>query len=227
MSKPIARLRQKFSGRRGWIVLAMLLLLVVAAFFWHDIYAFVRYRDDSQREAVNLTYRIGKTVLLPSDEIPGLATVTDSTKLNRGGVLTGAQNGDKVLLFYKGGRVVLYRPSVGKVVAVGPMVLDASAAQVKGTRIVIRNGSGNDVAVSSAIALMKERYSEATISGPESASRVDYPTSIAIDLTEDGSKTQFVGAITELLGVQKGILPSGESKPADADILIIIGKDFK
>ena len=203
------------------------LLLASALFFWHDIYTFVRYRDVSEREAANLTYHLSKTALLPEGETPGLATVTDSTKLNRGGVLAGAKNGDKVLLFYQNGRVVLYRPSVGKVIAVGPLVLDASAAQVKGARVLVRNGSGNDQAGNEAIALMKDRYTEATISGLEGASRNDYPTSIVVDLTADGSKTQFVGAIAELLGIQKGIVPAGEARPENVDILIIIGQDFK
>lgn len=203
------------------------ILLIVGILYWHAAYTFIVYRDASQREAANLAYSIGKTVALPNNEVPGLATVTDSTKLNRGGVLAGAKNGDKVLLFYQNGRVVLYRPSVKKVIAVGPLVLDASAAQVKGTRIVVRNGSGSDKAGSEVITLMKDRYSEASIADIEAASRSDYPTSIVIDLTTDGSKAQFVGAIAELLGIQKGIVPAGEVRPENADILIIIGRDFK
>lgn len=221
------RLRGLFARKYFVLGCVALSLGIVSLLFWHDMYTFFAYTDASQREAVNLAYRISDTVAVPAGEIPGLATVTDVSKLNRGGVLAGAENGDKLLLFYESGRVVVYRPSIHKVISVGPMILDASAAQVKGTRIVVRNGTGKSASVDAAMSLMKERYAEANIADPENAARDDYPSSIAIDLTADGSKTQFVGAISELLGIQKGILPTGESRPDNADILIIIGADFK
>ncbi len=221
------RLHDLSDGKRLVFGFLSLSFISVGLLFWHDVYTFFAYQDSSQREAANLSYRIGATVAIPDGEVPGLATITDESKLNQGGVLAGAENGDKLLLFYKSGRVIVYRPSIGKVVSVGPMVLDASASQVKDARIIVRNGAGKDSSINAAMSLMKERYAEAVIAGPETAARNDYPTSIAIDLTADGSKTQFVGAITELLGIQKGILPAGESQPDNADILIIIGADFK
>lgn len=207
-------------------IVATILLLsvaVIGTFWWDDVYTFARYRDPGEREARLIELKIDNKILLPQG-LPALATVEDATKINRGGVLAGAKNGDKLLLYYDAGKAILYRPDAGRVVAIGPIVLDASASQVKGTRVVVRNGSGDDKKLASAITLLNDRYREANIAEPEDASRNDFPKSIVIDLTKDGSKAQFTGAITELLGAQKGILPQGESEP-DADILIIIGKD--
>lgn len=202
------------------------LTIVVGLFVmlqWQNVYTAIRYQDESEREVQRILLNIRDNVLLP-DGVPGLATVQDKSKLNQGGVLANARNGDKLLLYYDAGQAILYRPNVNKVVAIGPIVLDASAGQVKGTRVVVRNGSGSNQKLESALSLLKERYSEADISEPEEASRSDFPKTIVVDLSKNGEKNEFVGAMIELLGAQRGILPQGESMP-DADVLIIIGRD--
>lgn len=210
---------------RKVLLVILAILIIVAALFWKDIYSYAVYRDPQEREMQRLVLDVRSQAVLPGKEAPGLATVTDVSKLNRGGVLQDAKDGDKVLLYYKAARAILYRPGVSKVVAIGPLILDASASQVRDAKIVVRNGSGNADTASDALKLMKERYSEATLSGIEPASRSDYPNTIVIDLSKDGKKSELSNAIIELLGARKGIVPQGEPKP-DADIMIIVGNDF-
>lgn len=198
-------------------------ILAAAIFNWHALYTQFFIRDAGEREASRIVYKIRDSVILP-EGIPALATIKDKSKINRGGVLAEGENGDKILLYYSKGKAVLYRPNSNKVVAIGPLVLDASAIQVKGTRIAIRNGNDDPKKVTTILDLLKSRYSEAKIASPEKASRSDFPSTIVIDLTAKAEKAEFVGAISELVGGEKGILPIGEAKP-DADILIIIGKD--
>jgi len=60
--------------------------------------------------------------ILPTDELPALATVTDPSKLSTK-FLQKAQKGDKVLIYQKAARVIIYRPSVDRIVDVGPVQL--------------------------------------------------------------------------------------------------------
>lgn len=203
--------------------------LVIAIFIglhWYHFYSLIVFQDEGQREAARIAHSVSGRVQLPKNEDPALAIIKDKKVINRGGVLADAENGDRILLYYKSGKAVLYRPSNGKIVAIGPLVLDASASQVKGTKVVVRNGSGVESKAASALKLLNDRYEEANISNVDEAGRSDYPSTIVVDLSEDGEKNEFAGAMIELLGARKGILPQGESKP-NADILVIIGKDYR
>lgn len=69
-------------------------------------------------EAEQLTSEIGKYLQLPSDEQPNVATVEDVEKVRSQTFFKNAANGDKVLLYAKSGKVILYRPSEKKVIEV-------------------------------------------------------------------------------------------------------------
>lgn len=62
--------------------------------------------------------------LLPTDEEPALATVTDKNKLNTP-FLKKAENGDKILIYQQNQVAIIYRPSIDRVVSVGPVTIDA------------------------------------------------------------------------------------------------------
>ncbi|MEK7096013.1 MAG: hypothetical protein AAB896_01855, partial [Patescibacteria group bacterium] len=69
-------------------------------------------------EVVN---QVGKLVILPSDEKPTLATISDVSKLQGQPFFASAANGDKVLVYAKAGRAILYRPSLNKIVEMAPL----------------------------------------------------------------------------------------------------------
>ncbi|MBC7707615.1 hypothetical protein H7Y63_00110 [Polaromonas sp.] len=66
--------------------------------------------------------RVNKHFLLPSDEVPALATITDKSKLTTP-FFKRAQNGDKILIYQKHKIAIMYRPSIDRVVEVGPVSL--------------------------------------------------------------------------------------------------------
>ena len=66
---------------------------------------------------------IGRHVVLPSDEMPALLTVTDPAKVNTQ-FLKQAQSGDKVLVYQKYKRAIIYRPSLDKIVDIGPVIIE-------------------------------------------------------------------------------------------------------
>ena len=83
----------------------------------------------AQNETKQLTATIGKNVELPSGENPTLATVNDATRLKDQEFFKDAQNGDKVLIYSKAGKAILYRPSTKKVIQVAPINLSSSVTQ--------------------------------------------------------------------------------------------------
>lgn len=71
-------------------------------------------KTDAQKIA-DISQRVGDAVVLP-DEKPTIATVADKTKLSEPQLATQAKNGDEILVYSKAKRVILYRPSLHKVV---------------------------------------------------------------------------------------------------------------
>lgn len=71
-------------------------------------------------EIREISEAVGKLIELPN-ETPTIATVIDATKLKNQTFFANAQNGDKVLIFAKAKKAILYRPSSSKIVEVAPL----------------------------------------------------------------------------------------------------------
>ncbi|MEK7561273.1 MAG: hypothetical protein AAB541_00210 [Patescibacteria group bacterium] len=83
--------------------------------------------NDLQNKSQNATNldevvkQVGKLVILPTGEQPTLATISDASKLQGQPFFAGAANGDKVLVYNKAGKAILYRPSLNKIVEMAPL----------------------------------------------------------------------------------------------------------
>lgn len=78
----------------------------------------------SQDEARQLKDKVGALIELPGDELPTVATVVDADKIKNQAFFSKSQNQDKVLLFAKAGKAVLYRPSTNRIIEVAPINLN-------------------------------------------------------------------------------------------------------
>ena len=67
-----------------------------------------------------------KEIKLPADEEPIFATVAQKEQLQKQNFFRKSQNGDKVLLYPKHQRVILYRPSTKKIIAVSKLQYEGS-----------------------------------------------------------------------------------------------------
>lgn len=76
---------------------------------------------------------VEKLIELPKDESPTLATVSDKSKLATQSFFKNAQNGDKLLIFVKSKKVILYRPSEDKIIEVGTISVSQTAPSGKVT----------------------------------------------------------------------------------------------
>ena len=76
----------------------------------------------AKQETKDVVAKVGKLMVLPT-ETPQIATILDKTKLAGQPFFANAQNGDRVLVFTKAQKAVLYRPSTNLIVEVGPLTM--------------------------------------------------------------------------------------------------------
>lgn len=90
---------------------------------------FFLFRGHAQQEVLRreneaLLAAIGKLVLLPQ-ETPVIATVVDLDKLKGQAFFAKAQRGDKVLIYTREHKAILYNPTEGRVVEFAPFGIGA------------------------------------------------------------------------------------------------------
>ncbi len=226
----------------------VLLLLIVAGLAWN-----VKLQNEVKKknlalakieqskavktaeDAKQLISQINSLLVLPNNEQPTIATVTDLEKLKDQPFFQNAVIGDKVLIYLEAKKAVLFRPSQNKIVEVAPVntvgqqsqnqseVLGASTQPTKTEELLtveIRNGSGkgglaalakNKLAGVKSISVVK--LANASKNYSTSQVFVSKPISPAI-------KSLLTGTFS---GQQVSVLPEGEAQTA-ADILIILGQ---
>jgi|SRR3989344_5325926 len=73
---------------------------------------------NAQENVKSLTAQVGQLIELPKSEEPTIATVSNKEKLKDQPFFANAQNGDKVLIYTKSKKAILYRPSINKIIEV-------------------------------------------------------------------------------------------------------------
>src|SRR5437870_155565 len=111
--KKSSKILKRF-GATGLLVIVLFIAVVAAVFFY------IKYQDSQDKlkhpealtkvETQSLVEKVGRHVELPAGEQPTIATVSDVSKLANQTFFTGAQNGDKVLIYGKAKKAILYRP---------------------------------------------------------------------------------------------------------------------
>ncbi len=84
----------------------------------------VNPQEVAQEENAKIIDMVGKLVLLPEGEAPTIATVTDPEKLKaEQAFFAKAMEGDKVLIYTRALKAIMYRPSENKIIEVAPLVI--------------------------------------------------------------------------------------------------------
>lgn len=114
--------RSRFNKKT--IVLATIFLLLA----WVAFHFFMKYQELKtnpnavrQEEAVALAAEVGEIMVLPQDEVPTIATVSDPSLLAGQPFFKDAKKGDKVLIYSQAGKAVLYDPVSKKIIGVAPI----------------------------------------------------------------------------------------------------------
>jgi hypothetical protein len=121
------------------LVIAVLAVFVVSLI--GNIYLGNKVRILSQdpaelnvREIRDVAAKISKLIVLPSDELPTLATVSDPEKLKDQPFFAQAKAGFKVLVYSKAQKAILYDPTTNKIVEVAPINSNAGATTTPVTK---------------------------------------------------------------------------------------------
>ena len=108
------------------IALVLLVLLLVGA----SAYAFYKHKENpaaaGERELAQTIEKVSRLIVLPLDEEPTLATVSDPERLKSNEFFKNARLGDKVLIYAKARKAILYSPELDRIVEVAPLALQGS-----------------------------------------------------------------------------------------------------
>lgn len=135
--KPKRRRLPKSVTPRNWKKTA-LFIVAIAIIAWlaygyvhtkHQLDQLSNNTTSGQTETQKLVNQVGQLVVLPMGETPTIATVNDATKLKNQAFFANAQNGDKVLIYSKAGKAVLYRPSANKIIEYSTVNLSSGTGQ--------------------------------------------------------------------------------------------------
>lgn len=220
-------------SRKGFLITIMCVVLLVAA--GAGCYYFYHYQKSqellknpkalAQQEQAELIAAVGQLIELPTDENPTVATVSDVSKLRGQIFFAHAKNGQKVLIYTKAKKAILYDPGIKKIVEVGPINLgqDVVASTPQSLlKVALYNGT-TTVGLTTAIEKqLKGKISTITVVDKANASSSAYPKTLIIDLS--GKQSQTAKELATILNGEVSKLPEGEKQPANADLLVILGK---
>lgn len=110
---------QYLRSHRVLFISASLLLCIVSAAFT----VWLLERQAGSNDSKHVLVQVGRHYVLPADEEPAILTVTDTRKLTTD-FLKQTKNGDKVLVYQRHRKAIIYRPDIDKIVDIGPVAID-------------------------------------------------------------------------------------------------------
>lgn len=181
--------------------------------------------DKAESEAT--LSKIKKLMILPSDENPSIATVLDAGKLKDQPFFANAENGDKVVIYTKSQIAILYSPGKNLIVNVAPISSgeNISQTQTEAVKMALYNGTGTTGLTQVAQTSLQSKFTNLTTVSRSNATKSDYQKSLVIDLT--GKNATLASSIASFINADVTALPEGETPSTGADILIIIGANYK
>ena len=83
----------------------------------------------AEAEVKEITEKLGKLMVLPVGEEPTVATVLDKDKVKDQQFFANAENGDKVVIYSKAMKAILYRLSENKIIEVAPISISQTESK--------------------------------------------------------------------------------------------------
>jgi len=115
------------------VVVILILLAGAPSIYFYQMYRKVQEQvknptEAAKADAQEVIAKVGKLIVLPVDEEPTLAVISDVSKLADQPFFAHAQNGDKVLIYTKAKKAILYRPETNLIIDVAPVNIGNAAS---------------------------------------------------------------------------------------------------
>lgn len=207
----------------GCVILVLLIVISVLAWKYQTATKdpAKKSQEKALAEAEKVTKQVSVIYQIPTDEAPTVALIEDKSKLGSEEFYKNAQNGDYVLIFSQNKFAIIYRQNENK-------IINARAASTNDTapakpNVGILNASGNAEKLTQSVNKVKELSDQATLGATADAKKTVAKT-IVVDVT--GQSPALAKTIAEKLGghVETSV-PTGETIPNGAAIVVIVGKE--
>ena len=212
----------KKTGKVNIIIGVALVIIVLALgaltfFFYKQIQSIKKNPNQvAQAELDAVLNNLSKLIDLPKDETPTLATVLDKEKLKDQPFFADSENGDKIVIYSKNKKAIIYRMKDNKLINVGPIIIDPktlpqmaivdAGGDVKGVTQKIADKFPDTISISSALsAKNKNNVKQLTV--------VDATGKLG-DLASQIAK--------EIGGTVSNTLPAGETIPDNTSIIVYV-----
>lgn len=219
------------------LVFALLTGSLITGFYYFQKYQQTKNpQAAADKEIKMMVARVGKLMVLPQDETPTLATIYDKEKLQNQPFFAQAKNGDKILIYTKNQKAILYDPKANKILEVSslnieiatPTPLPAAENQYRPVKVALYNSTNTAGLTKKAEQLLVESNfnTEVIFRGN---SRGSYPKTLLINF--NGQENEIITKLQELFAAEKADLPAQEEEPPaqdgqKAEVLLILGQDY-
>jgi hypothetical protein len=118
MSKP------KSSKKTLVLFVLMMMFALLAAYFYKQLSDLKKDpRAVAEKEVTQLVEKVGRLIVLPTGEMPTVATVKNPENLKKQSFFVNAKEGDRVLIYTVAKKAILYDPIADKIVEVAPLTI--------------------------------------------------------------------------------------------------------
>lgn len=212
------------------IILLILSLIAVSGYFY--------WQRHKTQDNFNVVTSLEQLIELPTEE-PSLATITDIEKLKDQPFFQNAENGDKLLIYKNSQKAILYRPSKNKIidftlidtssvtnnnpVAIQESNIEEKEIELSPVRVALYNGTYVQglTKIAEGQLLTQDGL---TVVLRENTNKKEYEKTLVIDLS--GKNKTIVNSLIPQVKGEIAQLPDGEKVPQEADVLVILGKNF-
>lgn len=115
-----SRKKNVFKKYLGLILVLLVVVLALTSVYFYKKSVGVTDKV-SQEEVKSLVQKVSRLVVVPTDETPTIATVSDPEALKNQAFFIDAKKGDKVLIYSNAKKAVLYDPVADKIVNIAPL----------------------------------------------------------------------------------------------------------
>ena len=221
------------------VIIGIIAGIVLISALGSSIYFYTKYQSSKNvlgnstkgqlEETTSLIKKVDKLIELPKGENPTIATVSDINKLKGQTFFKNAKNGDKVLIYTKAKKAILYNPRTNKIIEAQPINIGDTAPSASSSasatpspavvRVVLLNGTRTPGLATTTEKTLTTSKNITVVS--KGNANDNYTKNIVIDLT--GKNGSAAVEIAKVLKGEVGKLPATEVKPTNADILVILG----